>query len=401
MRLEVVAGDGIVARVGGCVLFVSPDTDERHTAELVAIVRAGGDVALPGRQVARQLAAWLSQLPPDVTPAFGLVAEADKGLAVVLHGAIQLRASGPGLDLDLDGSDRPTWVDDYVSGDATHITVHASGAAPSPGFDQLDLAGGIVPGAGCVLALRDTAAPLQEIPLPEAAEDDHPEPVVEPAPELIEEPHDQADAEVEAEAAGAEAAEAELPAFDVIDLSTLAEGSFAPLPIAGPPVEPDPTTEELVEGKACIRGHFNDLAAQFCSLCGISMVQITEQIVLGRRPPLGILVFEDGMTFSLDSEYVIGREPEGDTAVKDGDARPIEIRDSDIISRIHARIVLDGWDVELVDEGSSNGTFVRERDEWRRLDARSPLKLDSGAEVRLGVEEGARVFTFDSHHRPR
>ena len=202
-------------------------------------------------------------------------------------------------------------MDDYVSGDATHITVYASGAAPSPGFDQLDLAGGIVPGAGCVLALRDTAAPLQEIPLPEAAEDDHPEPVVEP--ELIEEPHDQADAEVEAEAAGAEAAEAELPAFDVIDLSTLAEGSFAPLPIAGPPVEPDPTTEELVEGKACIRGHFNDLAAQFCSLCGISMVQITEQIVLGRRPPLGILVFEDGMTFSLDSEYVIGREPEGDT----------------------------------------------------------------------------------------
>ena len=166
-------------------------------------------------------------------------------------------------------------------------------------------------------------------------------------------------------------------------------------------VEQEATDENLVEGKACIRGHFNDLAAQFCALCGISMVQVTERIVLGKRPPLGILVFEDGMTFSLDSDYVIGREPEGDASVQDGDARPIEITDSDIISRVHARVRLAGWEVELSDAGSSNGTFVRDGDEWRRLAANDPLKLLSGSEVRLGVEEGARVFTFDSHHRPR
>ena len=56
------------------------------------------------------------------------------------------------------------------------------------------------------------------------------------------------------------------------------------------------------------------------------------------------------------------------------------------LSRVHASIRLDGWDVHLVDEGSTNGTFVWDepRRQWIRLAAQQPYVLRPGDQLALG-----------------
>ena len=64
---------------------------------------------------------------------------------------------------------------------------------------------------------------------------------------------------------------------------------------------------------------------------------------------------------------------------------------------MHARLVLDGWEVRVEDAGSANGTFLADAgsDEWRRLEAGLPDHHHPGARLRMG----SRVLTFESHHR--
>jgi hypothetical protein len=174
-----------------------------------------------------------------------------------------------------------------------------------------------------------------------------------------------------------------------------------PLPVAGeaPHVHEEPSGPK-VRGVICSRGHFNDPAAPFCGVCGISMVQRTLNLVEGPRPPLGVIVFDDGTTFTLDSDYVLGREPENDPSVMAGTARPLIMADPDrTVSRVHAGLVLDGWNVKAVDRGSANGTFIAAAgdDNWVALLPNKPTAIKPGTRVRVGQ----RVFLFDSHQGTR
>jgi pSer/pThr/pTyr-binding forkhead associated (FHA) protein len=64
------------------------------------------------------------------------------------------------------------------------------------------------------------------------------------------------------------------------------------------------------------------------------------------------------------------------------------------VSRVHAEVRLDGWDVLLVDSGSHNGTYlaVPGGQDWISVPPREPQRLAPGTRVRLG----ARMFTFES-----
>ena len=106
-------------------------------------------------------------------------------------------------------------------------------------------------------------------------------------------------------------------------------------------------------GVYCKNGHFDDPAARYCAICGISMAQQTLIPRRGPRPPLGVLVLDDGSIYTLDTDYIIGRDPSRDPDVIAGTARPLRIDDPEgLLSRVHARIHLEGWSVELVDLGS-------------------------------------------------
>ena len=68
------------------------------------------------------------------------------------------------------------------------------------------------------------------------------------------------------------------------------------------------------------------------------------------------------------------------------------------ISRVHAEVRAVEWDVQLVDRGSTNGTFVwvPARQQWDRLAPDQPRTLEPGAQVAFG----RLTATFESSLRP-
>ncbi|MGK8503335.1 FHA domain-containing protein [Nocardia asiatica] len=152
----------------------------------------------------------------------------------------------------------------------------------------------------------------------------------------------------------------------------------------------------IVHGFQCARRHHNDPRVSFCAVCGIRMDQLTCVLSEGVRPPLGVLLLDDGTSFVLDNDCVLGREPEHAEAVARG-ARPVRLEDSSGgMSRAHAEIRLVDWDVTVVDGGSTNGTHIRHpgRQDWVRAVPGQPVTLAPGAQIQLG----GRVLTFDSQH---
>lgn len=111
--------------------------------------------------------------------------------------------------------------------------------------------------------------------------------------------------------------------------------------------------------------------------------------------PLGRLVFDDGTTFPVDVEYVVGRLPGSDERVRAGTLRPIVVEDrTGAVSRVHAEVRVVGRDVVLVDSGSRNGTFVAAPGDpvWTPVPPGRSLRLLPGARVRVGE----RTFVFET-----
>jgi hypothetical protein len=153
--------------------------------------------------------------------------------------------------------------------------------------------------------------------------------------------------------------------------------------------------EPQARGHLCARGHLNDPRSQFCVLCGVRMNERTGVLVVGTRPPLGLLVLDDGATYTVDAEYLVGRMPEADQRVQSGMMRAIVVEDrSGAVSRVHAEIRVNGWDVLLSDSGSRNGTFVAGPSDsgWAPLPPGRSRRLVPGTRIRMG----GRTFVFES-----
>jgi len=171
----------------------------------------------------------------------------------------------------------------------------------------------------------------------------------------------------------------------------------APLSEPAPVVEPPKDDRVHVTGVLCKNGHFNDPNVNYCAVCGISMAQQTLVSLQGPRPPLGLLLLDDGSTFRLDADYVAGRDPGADPDVAAERARPLKLADGQV-SRRHLRIALVGWNVQVVDLGSANGTAVclPGDPQPRRLVAHEPVAVRPGTRVELG----GRWFRYESNRNP-
>ena len=100
------------------------------------------------------------------------------------------------------------------------------------------------------------------------------------------------------------------------------------------------------------------------------------------RPSLGFLLLDDGTTYRLDADYVIGREP-GELG---SSARAIRLfHNSGGISRRHLRISVLGWTVKVTDLGSANGTHLElpGGTEVVSLHPFQPRDLSTGTTIRL------------------
>ncbi|MCW2930647.1 MAG: hypothetical protein JWM19_1609 [Actinomycetia bacterium] len=164
-----------------------------------------------------------------------------------------------------------------------------------------------------------------------------------------------------------------MPEPPIADLSTMELVPFGA-------VEP-----VLVDGAMCARMHFNAPEAVFCRECGLSMPGDSRNMRRQPRPPLGVLLVDDGRGFTLDRDYVIGREPVLDIDVAAGRAAPLRISDDKgSVSRLHLRVSLIGWRVEVCDLGSSNGSVLYRQGAPSTLAPLDAAVLDPGARVGVG-----------------
>lgn len=152
-----------------------------------------------------------------------------------------------------------------------------------------------------------------------------------------------------------------------------------------------------VRGFKCARAHPTDPRSAFCSVCGMPVDQL-QPLIEVVRPPLGVLVLDDGSTHLLETDSVLGRDPEKSEPVRRG-LTPLQITDnSGGMSRAHAELLLVEWDVTLVDRGSTNGTRTRPPGvrEWVRVPPHQPVVLVPGTEILIGN----RVLRFESAAPP-
>lgn len=140
-----------------------------------------------------------------------------------------------------------------------------------------------------------------------------------------------------------------------------------------------------VRGFKCARAHPTDPRSAFCSVCGMPVDQ-TQPLIEVVRPPLGILVLDDGSTYLLEADSVLGRDPEKSEPVRRG-LTPLQVTDnSGGMSRAHAELRLVEWDVTLIDRGSTNGTRTRAPGfrEWVRVPPHQPVILVPSTEILIG-----------------
>ncbi|GAA2714086.1 FHA domain-containing protein [Actinoplanes palleronii] len=350
MRVRLLPGAGLVIRTGP-LLAVCADGGAQTDA-LVALVREiaaeAGDAA--GSVLIARLAGRLGSDGPDCA-----VAALGENPAVLVRGGAVAVADARQGTVELRG---PILQFRTIDGPLSTLRLSLPGSGmPDP---RTSLEAGVVSGAGLEAQLEQPVEPAR----PEA-----------PASRAM---------------VPARRPDRAVPFEAVILLP-----GYAPDP--GPaPEPPQPATQALVEGVLCRDDHFNDPDQRYCQICGISMAQLTQVSRLGPRPPLGVLLLDDGSTLRLDTDYVVGRDPDVDDDVAAQRANPMRITGpASGVSRRHVRVRLEGWHVAVVDLNSANGTLLH------RPGAARPEQLTPGvpAVITPGtrIDLGPRWFRYESH----
>lgn len=406
-RVQVIAGTGLV-EASDDVLAIYPGPASSGIDEVRALLAESAGNHL------RHVAGFVAQA--DRVPPLGILVRVGTGWDVLLVGPVTLVVERDGTRSTLSAADAPTWRDQRVAPGFDLLAVVADGQHVSGDDPRLHLARGAV--TGCGVALRPD-------PGREVAGDDAP-----PEGAALEELHALADPE--------EAPTARVPAFPppaappptplpvdlpvvtevpdlrlpsgevrVLDLAAAADEAADALPRADAADEDavvavvaGASPPEEVDGILCELDHFNHPQALFCASCGRSTVHRTRVLVRRGRPSLGVLVLDEGTTFTLDAGYVVGREPEQDDEVRRMLLRPLRLIDPQrAMSRAHAVLRLEGWDVVVADRESANGTFLLlpGSERWMRLPRGGSQVLPPGG--RLGL--AGRVLSYDSHHQIR
>jgi hypothetical protein len=387
------AGPGVIARNGALVAVTDgrgPDPDPLLNA-LADVAASGGD---GGDLVLRAARAALGGHEQHAWACAG--ATADGGVAVLVHGhaMIAVRVDG-GPDVTLTASDSVIPVSRKFAGTTVALSLTVGDpAVPDP---QFWLGDGVVRGGGLAVTMTADVGDM-EVRTPVVAP-----PTVMPrvAPTALE-----MDAAVMAgmpdsgatvnsddwftEQQGQPGQQGAGPAGwhpPTVDTPAAGPptGASAGGMQAGEPAAGDGPRAVMVDGVPCARDHFNDPAARACRQCGIGLDQPPRNFQRRPRPPLGVLVLDDGTRFPLDGDYVVGREPTFDSDVIDGRARPLRINDPNgTVSRLHLRIFLVGWQVEISDLGSANGSLLQSSGAERSLAPFEPTVIEPGTRIGIG-----------------
>ena len=146
-----------------------------------------------------------------------------------------------------------------------------------------------------------------------------------------------------------------------------------------------PATAITVPAVLCPSRHANPPAAPSCLTCGLAIAD--RAIVSVPRPTVGRLVFDGGRIVPIDRRTLIGRQPSAAAGAPVDDLPAlVPVPDpGSLLSRNHAEIRVEGWELTITDLGSRNGTFVVPpgQGDMFRLRAREPYPVAAGMLVHL------------------
>ncbi len=355
-------GDGLVRVEARSVVFAgSACQDPGAVVESVgAIVASSGESEASNiaRSISLQLRGGLEG-PVDLA----VVAQCSDAYLCMASGSVSLDLEGDGWSLTLAQAESPA----PVSGVFEDVRAARAGRIPEPDHD-VDLRLGTVRGGGFALGevapstpggpalVRPVERVTPRVPSPA------PPPSLPPPVPLLRPPP---------------------PSSKLKDLP--------------PPV---PADSVVVSGVVCSDDHFNSPDAATCRVCAADLLNTTRALKKRPRPSLGQISLDDGTTYPLDANYVIGREPNLSSVDRSvgGPWRTIAIA-NDTVSRAHLTLTLVGWDVLVTDSGSSNGTLVDDPDRPSRprvrVPAGSPTPLTAGSRVTMG-DASLRVLRAES-----
>ena len=153
---------------------------------------------------------------------------------------------------------------------------------------------------------------------------------------------------------------------------------------------PHPSATPLVLAGRCPARHLTSANAPVCRVCGQPVTQQTGHEI--QRPALGILRLSTGDVVTLDRGVVFGRAPEIHAGESPDRPNVMRLRSPhNDLSRNHAEIVLDDWNVYLRDLNSTNGTTVTLPGQPpARLRPNDLFLLESGALINLADEINMR-----------
>lgn len=370
---NVVPGSGAVIRWEAGIVLAGGQGDA--PLDLIADLQARLGPQPPSGAIVDLLRSGLAIGTSEV--ALAAAVTTPEGLRVFVRGGAQVRTETNELIAGPELTER-----DLSSIDALWLGLVDPPA--SQGHPAMDMRRGVVTGSGVVLHRTEPVAEARpDASLAHPAASQTPQPPAAPA------------------SPGAAATIAEpVGGFDAIDWdrpsAAEAREPLAILTVAPEDDGPTPVaTEDQILGIRCSRNHFNNPKAGYCQVCGISMVHLTHRLEPGARPTLGFVVFADGATYAVDRPYLIGRSP---TPASGGDLTPLATQDAtQSVSREHAELRLDGWDIKYVDIGSTNGSFLWnvDRNRWDPIPANMPVILESGATVSVG----RMTFVFQAASR--
>ncbi len=442
-------GSGLVARSGDLLLVCADSATgvDELLAVFDEVAAAGGD----GSALVRRLAALLASDEQGWFPACAVSGPARDGrCAVLVSGAATAELRTADGVVALSGEDAITTVDRLVAGPVESIRLTLDVTGPTDLRTRLDA--GVVVAGGLHWAaadrpavdsgVTDGAAQAEPVVESESAATvvgadetggDDPEPAVEVAADGAEEyplpqrgealarltpsqePSSAESSEVEPGSAVAVSAEppasvAAAPPLEPVFVSPPAAPMppapmppAAPMPAAPPsappqaaPWPPPPGGAAAVDAPPPAAPTFDAAPADPVAQSGFTVVwpepgqEPGGDAVTAARPG-GVLLLDDGSRFELDTDYVIGREPQHDPDVVAGSARPLRIVDSEgVVSRRHARIAVVGSTVSVIDLGSANGTFIEPAGAApdgagrRQVPAGESVVLEPGVQVTLG-----------------
>jgi hypothetical protein len=140
-----------------------------------------------------------------------------------------------------------------------------------------------------------------------------------------------------------------------------------------------------VAGMACTNGHLNRPDAALCDSC-FAELDRGRGTIIGVRPSLGVLVFDDGARrVELDRPVIVGTAPPSDMVIAGEDAETVIIDShTEGVSDTQFEVHFESWDVFVIDR-STTGTFLDDAAGRRhRLPRHARVKLRPGSVIAFG-----------------